>query len=385
MSEFRTDVDIGNRALQRCGAFRMGALGFAEDSKNASEVAFCYGKLREAELRRNVWTFATKRAILRAVDVNTMLLNASLWSASTTYFVGSIVTDQYQNLWISRIRSNLANDPLNNQGYWEPYFGPMSVSLYTSTVTYQSGELVYTTAGDGTSRIYMSLENNNSDNPATPTAYDATVVYSINQVVTSAAIAYMSLIDFNKNNTPASNPLKWTTTFVGGAGSAKWLQIGGAEFPMGVGLLPMGVIYPLNIGPALQAVTRNYFKLPAGFLREAPQDPGSGTATWLGGPTGIDYSDWTYENGFMLTSQVGPIPYRFVANITDVSRMDPMFCEGLAARVALEVCETLTQSSAKLGTIARIYDEFIGSARTVNAIEQGPDQPPDDDYLVVRL
>jgi hypothetical protein len=318
MSEFRTDVDIGNRALQRCGAFRMGALGFAEDSKNASEVAFCYGKLREAELRRNVWTFATKRAILRAVDVNTMLLNASLWSASTTYFVGSIVTDQYQNLWISRIRSNLANDPLNNQGYWEPYFGPMSVSLYTSTVTYQSGELVYTTAGDGTSRIYMSLENNNSDNPATPTAYDATVVYSINQVVTSAAIAYMSLIDFNKNNTPASNPLKWTTTFVGGAGSAKWLRSAAPNSRWASACCRS--TSSIRSAPARRRrpTTRNIFKLPAGFLREAPQTPSPARnlarRSVRLSPTTIGCSRTA-----SCSPATGPIPYRFVANVTDVA------------------------------------------------------------------
>jgi hypothetical protein len=385
MAEFRTEVDIGNRALQRCGAIRMGASGFSEDSKNASEVAFCYGKLRQAELRRNVWTFATRRAPLRSVDSNTMLLDAALWVASTTYFVGSIVTDQYQNLWISRIRDNLNNDPLTTSGYWEPYFGPLSVALYDSDITYQAGELVYTAVGDGTSRIYLSLESNNSDNPATPTAWDSTTVYNKNQVVTSSAIAYMSLVDLNQGNTPASSPSQWTTTFTGGTGSDKWLQIGGAEFPMGVGLVPINIIYPLNIGPALQSVTRNIFKLPAGFLRLAPQYPKSGTTTFLGGPTGITYNDWVLENGFLLTSDTGPIPLRFVADVTDVSRMDPMFCEGLAARVALEVCEPLTQSTAKLGAIAKIYDEWISTARVVNAIEQGPDQPPDDDFVTCRL
>ena len=50
-----------------------------------------------------------------------------------------------------------------------------------------------------------------------------------------------------------------------------------------------------------------------------------------------------------------------------------MFCEGLAARIALEVCEPLTQSTAKLGAIAKVYQEWIDQARTVNAIEQGVD------------
>jgi hypothetical protein len=432
MAEYRIDTDVGNRALQHCGATRMGYQGFSENSKNASEVAFCYGKLREAELRRNVWTFACRRTMLRSIDSNTMLLNTALWSPTTTYFVGSIVADQYANLWISRIPNNLANDPLLTV-YWEPYFGPLSVALYDSTTTYFVGELVYTTTGNGLARVYLSLQNNNEDVPGTATAYDATTVYRKNQVVTYLSVAYMSLIDLNSGNTPSLAPAlwnagttygaaasvggsdgviytsiaggnlgndptttsgfwtstgvfnPWTTVFVGGSGSDKWLLIGGTEFPNGVGLTSLNITYPLGVGPTNWAVSRNIFKLPAGFLREASQHPKAGVTQWLGAPTGITYNDWVLENGFLLTNDVGPIAYRFVANVTDVSRMEAMFCEGLAARIAMEVCEPLTQSTSKLGTIAKVYDEWMSTARTVNAIEQGTEQPPDDDYVTVRL
>ncbi len=98
MAEYRSDLDIRNRALQHCGASRIAALN--EVSKNNSETAFCYGKAREAELSENTWGFACRRTVLRALDANTMLLSASLWSPTTTYFVGSIVSDQYATLWI---------------------------------------------------------------------------------------------------------------------------------------------------------------------------------------------------------------------------------------------------------------------------------------------
>ena len=126
-------------------------------------------------------------------------------------------------------------------------------------------------------------------------------------------------------------------------------------------------------------------RLPAGFLRQASQNPGAGVTTWLGGPTGIMFTDRVLENGFLLTTEGGPIPYRFVANVTDVSRMDTMFCEGLAARLALAIGESLNQSQAKLATIAKVYDVWISEARTVNAIEQGPDISPDDDFVACRL
>jgi len=413
----------------------MGADGFSEDSKIASEIAFCYGKLRQAELRRNVWTFACRRTMLRSIDANTMLLTPALWVSTTIYFVGSIVADQYGNNWISRIPNNRANDPLSTATpYWEPYFGPLTAALHDPDQSYYAGEIVYTTAGDGTSRVYLSLQSGNEDTPGTATAYDSTVVYQKNDVVTYSSVAYMSLIDLNEANTPTSSAAAWasgtaytigqaatgsdgirytsvgngnlgndptltsptswtntgtltpwTTSFTGGAGSVKWRQIGGAEFPMGVGLSTLDIVYPLGTGPSTQAASRNIFMLPSGFLREASQYPKSGVTTWLGGPSGVTYNDWVLENGFLVTNDTGPLPYRFVADVTDVSRMDPMFCEGLAARVGLEICEPVTQSSAKLSTIAKVYDTFMTEARTVNAIEQGPDEPPMDDFITCRL
>src|SRR5258705_11905318 len=100
MAEFNTPTDVGNRALQHCGAELMDAvLGFTEVSKAARQVSFVYGKLRRAELERNVWTFATRRTALRAIDATTMLLNPSLWVPTVTYFPGSTFSDGLGTLW----------------------------------------------------------------------------------------------------------------------------------------------------------------------------------------------------------------------------------------------------------------------------------------------
>jgi hypothetical protein len=56
------------------------ALGFSENSQRASETSFAYGKVKRAELGRNIWTFATRRAVLRSIDVNTLLLAPTLWA-----------------------------------------------------------------------------------------------------------------------------------------------------------------------------------------------------------------------------------------------------------------------------------------------------------------
>jgi hypothetical protein len=360
-----------------------------------------------------------------------MLLAPSLWVSTTTYFVGSIVNDGSGTNWISRVPNNLGNQP-QNSSTWEPYFGPMTVPIYDSTTTYFAGEVVYTTPGNGTALVYLSLQSSNADAPGTATAFDPTVTYFKNQVVTFASVAYMSLIDLNLNNSPSAAPAlfnpattyaignqvggsdgviytslsngninhdpttdavhwtntgilnPWTTVFVGGTGSDKWLLIGGSAFPNGVGLTTLNIVYPLGAGPSSQTSTRNIFRLPAGYLRDAPQDPKAGSSSYLGAPTNSLYDDWLYENGYIVTRQIGVIVLRFVADVQDVSQMKTMFCEGLAARIATEVCEPLTQSTAKLGAITAAYKQTMGEARTVNAIEAGSAEAPLDDYLACR-
>lgn len=433
MSGFKVPVDIANRALQHCGATRIkSASGLSENSKNASEINACYDGLRLAELRARDWTFAIAWTIMRAVDSNTMKLVPSLWMPTVTYFEGSIVSDQVGDLWKSIIPNNLANDPLLTT-YWEPYFGTLSVALFDATTAYSAGELVYTAAGDGTNRVYMSLQNANADVPATATAWDATTTFFKNQVVTRTSVAYMSLIDLSLNQDPALAPAlwaigttysvgqkvgasdgmiyqsvgsgnvghdpitdgglhwtntnvlnPWTTVFVGGAGSDKWLQIGGAEFPNGVTLSKLNILYPLGAGPSTQNTSRNLFLLPAGYLRKASQNPKPGLNP-LGGPAGTTYDDWIIERGFLTSAQAGPFPFRFVANFTDVARMDAQFCEGLAARVALAICDSITQDKGQIQIVAKVYSQWEGEARTIDGIENDFTDPPDDDYITVRL
>ena len=69
VSAYKTREDIANRALQHCRMRRIVSLIPPDSSANAQETAFIYDKVREAELRCNVWRFSIRRCILRAVDV----------------------------------------------------------------------------------------------------------------------------------------------------------------------------------------------------------------------------------------------------------------------------------------------------------------------------
>jgi len=433
MDAFETATDIGNRACDHWGALPIDpTLGFSETSKAAQFCSRNYDKLRQAELRANYWKFALKTVVLRPIGPTTMLLTPVLWGSTTTYFRGSIVTDAGGHLWISNIPNNLGNQP-EVTAFWDEYFGPLTVSLFDPTTTYSAGELVYTAAGDGTNRVYLSLISANADVPSTATAYSATVTYFRDQIVTYLTVPYKSLIDLSINQTPSASPANWavgttyainnlvngtdgvtykslgngnvghnpvtdggvnwqntgvltpwTSVFVGGTGSLNWLQIGGAEFPNGVTLQTLNTIYPLGAGPSDQDVTRNAFRLPAAFLRRAPDNQNTYPGA-LGGPTGIGFSDWNFEGRYITSGTNSTITLRFVADLVDVTQMDPMFCEGLGLRLALEGAELVTQSGEKQTTIASKYKKFRTDAAVIDGIERGEEEQPDDEYVTVRL
>lgn len=377
---FRSPVDIANRACQHLGSTRISTtLGFTETSNRANAMAFAYDMLRRPELRSNYWKFATRRALLRALDTTTMLIAPALWSSGTTYRPGAIVTDESNTLWINNFPENLNNDP-GNSYFWDVYFGPLTVQLYDDETAYFAGELVYKFTGDGTFQVYVSLQDENEDDPATATAYAAGTTYMKDQLVTSSSIVYISLVDLNLGNTPATSTTQWSSTItsIGGSGSLKWLQI------TPVALNDYRAIYPAGSGPSSQTATKNVFCLPANFVRIAPQDPKAGANSSLGGPGGHQYEDWLLEGDKIISSEQGPIILRFVADIQDVTAMDDMFCEGLAAKMAEMCCEELTQSTAKKSFCQTEYNIAMGKAKLANAIETGAIEPPEDDWVTCR-
>ena len=293
------------------------------------------------------------------------------WLQATTYALGNFV--MFNGIeYLSILANNTGNFPNAAASiFWKP------VTLGT---------------------FYMSLTDLNfGNNPATTFVAEWSSVTTYNaadKVTGSDGVVYSSIAGANLNHDPTFSPAFWTntlvlspwdTTFVQGGGNQTWLQIGGASFPTGVGLTMLAITYPAGTGPSTQLSTKNVYLLPAGFLRVAPRDPKAGSSSFLGAPSGLEYTDWLYEGNLLITRDVDPIMFRFVADRTNVAEFDPMFCEGLGARIGLEVCEPLTQSSAKLGTIAKMYDTFMTEARIVNGIETGAEEPPEDDYVTCRL
>lgn len=441
VQSFWTPLDIANRALQHCGARRITSL--TQNCKEAAEVAQCYDNLRQAELRRNKWRFSLRKAAIAPLTSTSFFISPAVFNSTVGYGQGAIVSDGNGGLWVSLVSGNLGNTPgiyvKGVKPVWAPYFGPVTADIFnnpnnadynpSSASSYFAGQLVYENPNTGIVNLYASTVSGNTTDPSTAVSWSNTTSYNAGNVVSYGGYFYMSLLNFNLNNEPDLSDAQWQSTItyaknalVGGIDGREyqslangnvgnnpttdngvhWGQTGkyvpwAAQFTgsiangngwitlPGMSLLPNQFVYPLGAGPIEDIKTLNVFPLPAGYLRMAPENPKGGMMRWLGGPSGMIPNDWVFENQFFTSQTTTPIVLRFAADIQDVSSMDPMFCEGLAARIAIAVCETLTQAPEKLAAIEKSYGQFMTEARMVNGIEEDFVETPEDTYISVRI
>lgn len=320
MSDTITATKVSNRALQRCGA------ALIADGALFTEDSTNAQTIRNCYdiLRRSELRRNVWRFSIRRAPLRPVATTTKLYVppawAIGTTYAQAAIVLQNGTWWSSLVAANLANAPADDSTFWTRYFGPSYAQLDDTTTTYYAGELVYI-----------------------------------------ASVAYLSLVSNNTTVPPG----------------ASWLTLTGT-------LAAFFITYPAGAGPVNESISKNLYLLPQGYMREAPQAPKSGSMSALGAPTGQSYSDWVFENNFFVTCNAGVIIFRFAADITNANEFDPMFVEGLGCRIALEVCEALTQSSTKLTKIEGAYKLIMGEARIVNGIETGPTEPPLDDYIACR-
>lgn len=130
------------------------------------------------------------------------------------------------------------------------------------------------------------------------------------------------------------------------------------------------------------------FTLPTDCLRIVfPNDP---------------YLDWSVEGRKILTnSSQSPfgvtsptvttsttaavkLSLRYIADITDVTQWDASFYSVLSLSMAADICEVLTNSTSKRASIRDEYKDAMAEARVADAFESLPQDPPDDDWWLVR-
>lgn len=128
-----------------------------------------------------------------------------------------------------------------------------------------------------------------------------------------------------------------------------------------------------DFGPA------NYFTLPADFIRLLEPDTSENYNTL----------DWRIEsngtNRKIATDDAAPLNVRYIARIEDPTLFDAAFVEVLACRIAIQVCEQITQSNTKAEIVAAHYKDAVREARRANAIETVSAEPPTDTWDTARL
>lgn len=333
------------------------------------------------------------------------------WLIGTTYAAGAGVSLNGV-YYVSLAAGNVGNNPATAGTKWVAAPTVLAPGYYNSATTYSIGQFVtylglnYVCiaastgnlptnvsfwAAQGTGTTYVSLIDfnlNQDPSIASFALWAAGTTYSAGtKVGGSDGNIYSSIGSGNTGNDPVATSGFWTNTGVlnpwttvdnFGTANTQWAQLS-------VALQDLQIVYPLGSGPSYQTVTKNIFRLPANFLRRAPQDPKAGSVSFLGAPTGLMYDDWLLTNQYIVSRCSYPIVLRFVADVTNVATFDDMFCELLAARIGMEVVERLTQSTAKLGAISAMYKQFGTDARAVNGIETGATEPPEDDYITCRI
>lgn len=93
---------------------------------------------------------------------------------------------------------------------------------------------------------------------------------------------------------------------------------------------------------------------------------------------------YSIEAGVILTDYAAPLKVRYISRVENAGLFDPLFVEAFACKLALESCETLTQSETKYARCKEAYKEALISALMRDAIEKAPDELPWGTWLESR-
>jgi len=98
--------------------------------------------------------------------------------------------------------------------------------------------------------------------------------------------------------------------------------------------------------------------------------------------------DWIVERHqgrrAILSNDTGPLEIRYIATVEDPTEFDPLFDDALAAALAWQMCEAITQSNTKKADLVEEFKEGIRVARQMNAFEVLPAEAVEDPWIAAR-
>jgi hypothetical protein len=118
----------------------------------------------------------------------------------------------------------------------------------------------------------------------------------------------------------------------------------------------------------------NSFPLPSDCVRLLSPDP----------EVNFNDLDWQIEGRNIITDWDDPLDVRYIYDVTDPNEMDVLFRELLSSKLAMELCEEITQSNSKKADAKAMYDEILAQAKKANAIEKVAERPPEDEWITIR-
>ena len=93
---------------------------------------------------------------------------------------------------------------------------------------------------------------------------------------------------------------------------------------------------------------------------------------------------WIVEGRAVLTDIGAPLRVRYLRRLTDATLFDPLLAEALAARLAVELCEALTQSNTKRQMLLEDYAEIVARARSADGQEGTPPALAESPWVLAR-
>jgi hypothetical protein len=109
--------------------------------------------------------------------------------------------------------------------------------------------------------------------------------------------------------------------------------------------------------------------------------PGGDIVDYVGSST----APYKIEGRKIRTNDTAPIKLLYVKRITDTGQWDAGFVNVFACRLALESCERITQSTAKMASIEKQYKMALIKAGVADATENPPEELADSSWLMSRL
>jgi hypothetical protein len=100
---------------------------------------------------------------------------------------------------------------------------------------------------------------------------------------------------------------------------------------------------------------------------------------------GVEITSWEIVGRNLLCNEKAPVILRYVQSTNQATLFDPLLSEALAARLALELCQSMVGSSSLMDAMAKLYQDKLRTARGVNARDVQPRTLQDSAWRKAKL